>query len=244
MRMREITENIPKPLATVGGKAILWRIMKIYSNYGFNDFILALGYKGEKIKEYFMNYHWMQNDFVLDFSDNENRICLLKRPEKWRIAFIDTGEDTMTGGRIKRLQPYIDGDTFFMTYGDGLSDVNIIELLKYHQQMGVTATLTGIRKRNQYGILKVQDGLAAAFAEKEEIEGLINGGFFVFNKAIFDYLEGDQCVLEKEPLSQLAALRQLAVYEHKGFWQSVDTSKDLREMEANWASIRSLLGKG
>ena len=242
MRMREITENIPKPLASMGGKPILWHIMKIYSKYGFDDFILPLGYMGDKIKEYFMNYDWKQNDFIMDFRDNENKIYLLKKPEKWRITFIDTGDGTMTGGRIKRIQSFIEDDTFLMTYGDGLSDVNISELLKYHREKGKIATLTGIQKKSQYGILKAQDGLATSFGEKTEVEGLINGGFFVFNRAIFDYLNNDQCFLEREPLIKLASEGQLAVYEHKGFWQAVDTVKDLQDMNANWAAIESILG--
>ena len=242
MRMREITERIPKPLAVVGGKPILWHIMKIYSKYGFDDFILPLGYMGEKIKEYFMNYDWKQNDFILDFRGNENKIFLLKKPEKWRMTFIDTGADTMTGERIKRIQPFVEDDTFLMTYGDGLCDVDIGELLKYHREKGKIATLTGIQKKSQYGILKAQDGLVTSFGEKTEIEGLINGGFFVFNTAVFDYLSDDQCVLEREPLARLASEGQLAVYEHKGFWQAVDTSKDLQDMDTNWESIESILG--
>ncbi len=242
MRMREITGNTPKPLALVGGKPILWHIMKLYSKYGFDDFILPLGYMGDKIKEYFMNYDWKQNDFILDFRDNENKIYLLKKPEKWRITFIDTGEDTMTGGRIKRIQSFIEDDTFLMTYGDGLSDVNISELLKYHREKGKIATLTSIQKKSQYGILKAQDGLATSFGEKTEIEGMINGGFFAFNRAIFDYLNNDQCVLEREPLIKLASGGQLAVYEHKGFWQAIDTVKDLQDMNTNWEAIESILG--
>lgn len=242
MRMREMTDYAPKPLAAVGGRPIIWQIMKTYSKYGLDDFILPLGYGGEKIKEYFMNYDWLQNDFILDFSGNENKVFLLKKPEKWRITFVDTGPDTMTGGRIKRIQPFIDEDTFFVTYGDGLCDVDLVKLLKYHQKMGVTATLTGIEKKSQYGILKVQDGLAASFGEKTEIEGLINGGFFVLSKAVFDYLKDDTCVFEKEPLTKLASEGQLAVYEHKGFWQAVDTFKDLQEMNSNWENIRSILG--
>ncbi len=242
MRIREVTEHIPKPLAVVGGRPILWHIMKLYSKYGFDDFIIALGYKGDKIKEYFINYDWMQNDFVLDFSGNENKISFLKKPEKWRITFVDTGADTMTGGRIKRLEPYIDGDSFLVTYGDGLCDVNIGELLKYHQEMEAIGTLTGIPKKSQYGIVKTQNGFATSFGEKSEIEGLINGGFFVFDKAVFDYLSGDKCILEKEPLSKLASEGRLAVYEHKGFWQAVDTSKDLLEMDMNWEGIKTLLG--
>lgn len=242
MRMREITVQDPKPLAVVGGKPILWHIMKIYSRYGFDDFILPLGYKGERIKEFFMSCDWKQNDFILDFSGDENRITLLKRPEKWRIAFIDTGADTMTGGRVKRIQPFIEEDTFLMTYGDGLCDVNIQELLKYHREKGKIATLTGIQNKSQYGILKAQDGIVTSFAEKSELEGQINGGFFVFNKEIFDYLGDDQCVLEKEPFTRLASEGQLAVYEHKGFWRAIDTYKDILDMEANWVNICKALG--
>lgn len=242
MRMKEITEYIPKPLAVVGGRPILWQIMKIYSRYGFNDFILPLGYKGEKIKEYFMNYDWLQNDFILDFSGNENKVYLLKKPEKWKITFVDTGVDTMTGGRIKRIQPFIDEDTFFMTYGDGLCDVDLAKLLKYHQEMGVTATLTGIEKKSQYGILKAQNGYVTSFGEKTEIEGLINGGYFVLNKSIFEYLKDDGCVFEKEPLTMLTSERKLAVYEHKGFWKAVDTSKDLQDVDSEWEDISKSLG--
>ena len=242
IRMKDITEHIPKPLAVVGGRPILWQIMKIYSKYGFDDFILPLGYKGEKIKEYFMNYDWMQNDFILDFRGNENKVFLLKKPENWRITFVDTGINTMTGGRIKRIQPFIDEDNFFMTYGDGLCDVDLTKLLKYHQEMGVKATLTGIEKKSQYGILKVQDGLAVSFGEKTEIEGLINGGFFVLNRAIFDYLEDDRCVFEKEPMTKLTSEGQLAVYEHKGFWHAVDTVKDLQDIDSEWDSISNVLG--
>lgn len=242
MRMKEVTEHIPKPLVEVGGKPILWHIMKIYSRYGFDDFVLPLGYMGGKIKEYFMNYDWRQNDFILDFGNNENKVFLLRKPEKWRITFIDTGADTMTGGRIKRIQPFIEEDTFLMTYGDGLCDVDISELVKYHHKMGTIATLTGIQKKSQYGVLKAQDGLVTSFGEKTEIEGTINGGFFVFNKAIFNYLDDDRCVLEKEPLERLASEGQLAVYRHNGFWQAVDTYKDIKDMEINWDTISKSLG--
>lgn len=242
MRMRELTEHAPKPLAIVGGKPILWHLMKLYSKYGFDDFILPLGYMGEKIKEYFMNYDWKQNDFILDFSNDEKKILFLKKPEKWKITFVDTGADTMTGGRIKRIQPFIKGDTFFMTYGDGLCDVNISELLEYHWEKGKIATLTGIQKKSQYGILKVKDGVATGFGEKTEIEGLINGGFFVLNNEIFNYLPGDQCVFEKEPLSKLSEEGQLAVYQHSGFWQAVDTYKELQDMEKDWNDISKTLG--
>ena len=189
-----------------------------------------------------MNYDWMQNDFILDFSGNGNKVYLLKKPEKWKITFIDTGEHAMTGDRIKKIQPFIDEDIFFMTYGDGLCDVDIEKLLKYHQDMGVTATLTAVEKKSQYGILKARDGLAASFGEKTEIEGLINGGFFVLGKAIFDYLDLEGCSFEKDVLPRLAAESQLAVFEHRGFWQAADTSKDLKDMNENWEAISNKLG--
>lgn len=242
MRMREVTEHIPKPLAVVGDRPIIWQIMKLYSKYGFDDFILPLGYKGDKIKEFFMNYSWMQNDFILDFSSNESKALLLGKQEKWKITFIDTGMDTMTGGRIKRIQPYIEDDTFLLTYGDGLCNVNIEKLLEYHNDMSTIATLTGIQRKSQFGIVRTMCGLATSFGEKSDIEGLVNGGFFVFNRAIFDYLSGDDCVLELEPLARLAADGQLAVYEHEGYWQSVDTAKDIEEMNSSWPIIRRTLG--
>lgn len=242
MRMKEVTESVPKPLALIGGRPILWQIMKLYSRFDFCDFILPLGYMGEKIKEYFINCDWMQNDFILELSGKENKLFFLSKPEKWKITFVDTGSDTKTGGRIKRICRYIDGDTFFMTYGDGLCDVDIEKLLKYHREMGKIATLTGVEKKSQYGVLKVADGLATHFGEKTEIEGIINGGFFVLNKEVFDYLGDDQCVFEKDTLTRLASEGQLAVYEHKGFWQSVDTVKDLQHLNSNWKAVSGILG--
>ncbi len=241
MRMKELTENIPKPLAIVGGRPILWHIMKIYSRYGFDEFILPLGYKGDKIKEYFINCDWMHSDFVLELGSSMDRMLLNNQPENWRITFVDTGIDTMTGGRLKRIQPYVGDETFLMTYGDGVCDVDIGGLVEYHKRMGVTATLTGIRKRSQYGLLSVCEGLAASFSEKSETEGLINGGFFVLNKEVFKYLTDDGCVFEKETLSQLASEGQLAVYQHKGLWRSIDTCKDLQQLNSEWGSIKAVL---
>lgn len=241
MRMKEITENIPKPMAIVGGKPVLWHIMKLYSKYGFNEFILPLGYLGDRIKEYFIEYDWRQNDFILDFNGNENRIYLFKKPEKWKITFIDTGVETMTGGRIKRIEPYIEGGTFMLTYGDGLCSVNIEELLKFHEEKGKIATLTGVYRKSQYGTLKVQDGIASEFNEKTDIEGLINGGFFVLKREVFNYLHGDDCVLEKEPLKNLTEKEELAVYVHDGFWKAVDTFKDLKELNDEWEKTKKIL---
>lgn len=225
-RMKEITDDIPKPLSMIGGKPILWHIMKIYGHYGFNDFILLLGYKGDKIKEYFMDCRWKNHDFILD--NSTGRINLLEQPEKWKITFVDTGINTMTGGRIKKAQKYIGNETFMLTYGDGVADINIKNLLAYHREKGRIATVTGISKKSQYGTLEVQDGIAQCFQEKSQIEGIINGGFFVLNTAVFNYLSNqDHCIFEQEPLMNLAKDNELSVYHHKGTWMAIDTYKDL-----------------
>lgn len=237
-RMKEITDDIPKPLAMIGGKPILWHIMKTYSFYGFNDFVLLLGYKGDKIKKYFVECEWKDNDFVLDNIRGE--IILLNKPEDWKITFIDTGEETMTGGRLKRAEKFIDGDTFMLTYGDGLSDIKIPELLEYHREKKCIATVTGIIKSNQYGVLKVDEGLATSFSEKPKSGDIINGGFFVMDKKVFNYLEGDSCVLEKEPLMNLVRDQELAVYRHNGFWTAMDTYKDVQDVNELWNSNKAL----
>lgn len=242
MRMREVTEYVPKPLAVVGTKPILWHIMKLYARYGHEEFILPLGYMGDKIKEYFMDTSWKQNDFVLDMGSNECKLIRPEKQEKWKIAFIDTGADTMTGGRIKRLQSYIGEGTFLATYGDGLSDVDLGALIKYHKEMGRIATITGIQKKSQFGVVRTIGGIATSFGEKSDIEGLINGGYFVFNKEIFDYISGDECSLEADSLVKLSKEGQLAVFEHNGYWQAIDTAKDIEEVNSNWPSISSALG--
>lgn len=242
LRMREVTEHLPKPLAVVGTKPILWYIMKLYARYGHEEFILPLGYMGDKIKEYFMNSSWKQNDFLLDMVCNEYKLIQPEKQENWKIAFIDTGADTMTGGRIKRLQSYIGEDTFLATYGDGLSDVDLGDLVKYHKEMGRIATMTGIQKKSQFGVVRTMDGIATSFGEKSEIEGLINGGYFVFNKEIFDHIPGDGCSLEADTLVKLSREGQLAVYEHNGYWQAIDTAKDIDEINSNWPMVSSVLG--
>lgn len=219
-----LEQNIPKPLALVHGKPILWHIMKTYMHYGFNEFILPLGFGGDKIKEYFYNYEWKNYNFIKDNSS----IRLLQKSEDWKISFIDTGIDTMTGGRIKKIQPYIEEDTFMLTYGDGLSDINMDNLLKFHYKKGKIATVTGIKRQSQYGILTLKDGIAESFDEKSSLDGIINGGYFVLNKKIFNYIDNkDNCVFEQEPLKALVKESQLAVYMHNGFWASIDTQKDL-----------------
>ncbi|MGE5631238.1 MAG: sugar phosphate nucleotidyltransferase [Caulobacteraceae bacterium] len=241
MRMKDAADGTPKPLSMVGGKPILWHIMKLYSNYGFNEFILPLGYRGDKIKEFFVEYDWRYNDFVMDIQDGENKIHFLSKPEKWKITFIDTGPDTMTGGRIKRIEPYIEGDTFMLTYGDGLCSVDINKLIEFHYEKKRIATLTGVKKKSQYGILKVEDGIAISFNEKTDIEGIINGGFFVLEKEVFNYVNGDSCIFEQEPLKKLSSEGQLAVYEHDGFWEAVDTYKDLKGLNDKWKTVKEIL---
>ncbi|MCY1119923.1 glucose-1-phosphate cytidylyltransferase [Bacillus safensis] len=232
-RMSEVTQALPKPLAMIGDRPILWHIMKIYQYYGVDEFILLLGYKGEKIKEYFLNYDWQHHSMQLDMATGEMK--LLGKSENWKITFLDTGEDTMTGGRLKQAQDYIGDETFMMTYGDGLANINMFHLLKRHQDLGAAATVTGIEKKSQYGTLKVYNGMAQSFSEKTDSIGMINGGFFVLSSKVFDYLtDDDQCVFEAEPLQNLANDGELAVYEHHGFWTAIDTYKNLKEINDMW----------
>ncbi|MCT4595035.1 MAG: sugar phosphate nucleotidyltransferase [Anaeromicrobium sp.] len=238
-RMKKITEDIPKPMATIGDKPILWHIMKTYMYYGFNDFILLLGYKGDKIKEYFLDYKWRNSDFTIDARSGEKRLSYINEGEKWKITFIDTGLQTMTGGRVKQIKKYVKG-TFFLTYGDGLSNVNIKELLDYHKKMRKIGTVTGINRNSQYGILDVEKGMARNFKEKPNNKEIINGGFFVFEPEIFSYIEDEKkSILERKPLMTLANHNELAVYEHKGFWMAMDTYKDVLEVNKMWNENRA-----
>ncbi|WP_226666201.1 sugar phosphate nucleotidyltransferase [Metabacillus litoralis] len=235
LRMRGLEENIPKALARVNGKPIIWHIMKLYSQYGCNEFILPLGYQGDKIKEYFIDYKWKESD--IEFSLNDNKPISLDKVEDWLITFADTGLETMTGARIKNIEKYIEDDVFLLTYGDGLSDINIDHLIKFHKEKGKTVTLTGIRKQSQYGILEVDNGIATKFVEKPEGNSIINGGFFVCNRDFFRYLSDDRgCVLEDRPLKNLIKDEELAIFEHDGLWMSIDTPKDLVEANKIWNS--------
>lgn len=234
-RMREETEFKPKPLVPIGRMPVLWHIMKIYSHYGFKDFILCLGYKGEMIKEYFLNFEEMTNDFTLNLRSKKEKVTHhnKERLEDWNITFVDTGFETNTGGRVKGIEHLVDGDEFFLTYGDGLSNVNISRLLDYHRSKKKVGTLTAINPTSPFGIIEVANGIAKSFKEKPRLEGLINGGFFVFNKKIFDYLE-ENSILEEEPLKRLTAEKGLAVYEHNDFWQCMDTFKDVERLNKMW----------
>ena len=236
-RLREETEFRPKPLVRIGGLPILHHIMGIYSHYGYNDFVLCLGYKGDLIKEYFLNYKCMNNDFVLNLNTGEKKILSgVSEPYNWNITFADTGEKTNTGGRIKRIEKYINSDYFLVTYGDGVSDVNINDLVSFHHKHGRIGTITGLHPQSKYGTVKVdKHNTITQFQEKPILTNLINGGFFVFNTDFFDYLDED-CVLEKKPFEVLTRERQIALYKHEGFWHCIDTFKDALALNRMWAS--------
>jgi len=210
-RLVEETEYRPKPMVRIGDKPMLVHIMEIYSAFGFKDFVLALGFKGEMIKDYFLNYDVYTNDVTIELGKGKAIVAHTNLHQNWRVTLAHTGMDTLTGGRINKIRPYLEGDTFMVTYGDGVSDIDIANLLEYHRKMGRIATVTGVRPLTRFGELKVEDGLAVEFAEKPQTgAGLINGGFFVFEKGVFDYIEGNVS-LEREPLENLARDRQLAV---------------------------------
>lgn len=228
MRMKEITDQIPKPLAQINNRPILWYLFHQFSFFGHNHFILPLGYKGDVIKEYFQNYKMMNHNYTMHL---QNEIIEYHEPllEDWEITFIDTGVDTLTGGRLKKVEPYIQGDQFLLTYGDGLADIDLDELVAYHLKKGKLATVTGIKPKSSYGILKEENGIVKEFEEKPILDHIINGGFFVCNKEIFAYLtEG---MLEDTLLKTLTGLGELAVYQHNGFWIGVDTVKDIEKAE-------------
>lgn len=233
-RISEESHLKPKPMIEIGGKPILWHIMKIYSSYGVNDFIVCLGYKGYIIKEYFSNYFLHMSDVTFDMRENEMKIHQ-KFVEPWSITLVDTGELTMTGGRLKRIQPYINEETFCLTYGDGVSDVNISKLINHHQSMGYLATVTAIQPPGRYGALMIDNDIVHHFQEKPEGDGSwINGGFFVLEPEVFQYIEGESTMWEQQPLQKLAADGQLSAYKHNGFWQAMDTLRDKRTLEELW----------
>ncbi|MFQ5923631.1 MAG: glucose-1-phosphate cytidylyltransferase [Anaerolineales bacterium] len=237
-RLREKTEEIPKPLVEIGGRPILWHVMKLYAHYGIQDFILCLGYKGVQIKEYCVNSNtWRLSNFSLSTGGNGSKIRLLDSElERWNIAFIDTGLDTRTGGRVKRIQPYIKGDLFMATYADGLADIDISALLEFHKRHGRIATVTAVRPASQFGIMQLNgDGRVAEFVEKPRLNEWVNGGFFVFDYRFFDYLE-ENSVLEQEPLERLAQEGEIMAYRHEGFWACMDTYKDTATLNSLWRS--------
>ena len=231
-RLDQETEYKPKPLIEVGGRPILWHIMKIYSHQGFKDFILCLGYKGNMIKEYFLNLEEMSNDFLLDLSSGEKSVFTNNGSLEARIYFINTGLESMTGARVARIKKYIGEDEeFFLTYGDGLADIDLKKLYEYHKKMGKVATLTSVNPAYWFGLVELENGIVRKFDEKPDMKDLVNAGFMVLSRKIFDYLsEEASCVLEQEPLRRLAQEGQLAAYHHKGFWKPMDNQKDLDEL--------------
>lgn len=229
-RMREETEYRPKPLVLIDDKPILWHIMKFYSSYGFNDFILCTGYKSEMIKQYFMEMYWRNNDFTLDLEKGQDINYHTKEEENFKVTIVNTGLETQTGGRVKAIEKYIDEDDFMLTYGDGLSDVNLAQLLKFHKSQNTIATLTGVHPVSNFGLMVVENGIVKSFKEKPILKDMVNGGYMILNKKIFDYLKKDG-PLEEEPLVSLAKEEQLSVYEHKGFWKAIDTHKDILAIE-------------
>ena len=239
-RISEESASRPKPMIEIGGKPILWHIMKIYSHYGINDFVVCCGYKGYVIKEYFANYFLHTSDVTFDMQKNSMEVHQ-RFAEPWRVTLVDTGEDTMTGGRLKRVQEYVkDEEAFCFTYGDGVSDINIQALIDFHRQQGVKATLTAVYPPGRFGALDISGHKVTTFQEKPKGDGgMINGGFFVLSPSVLGLLKDDETIWEKEPLESLAKSGQMSAYEHRGFWQPMDTLRDKNYLESLWASDKA-----
>ncbi|EHL22752.1 nucleotidyl transferase [Acidovorax sp. NO-1] len=235
-RISEESHLRPKPMIEIGGKPILWHIMKMYSHYGINDFVICLGYKGYIIKEYFSNYFLHMSDVTFSMRENKMEIHQ-KFVEPWNVTLVDTGESTMTGGRLKRVAPYIGDETFCLTYGDGVSDVDISALIAHHKAAGKLATVTAIQPPGRFGSLQMDGSLVQHFQEKPAGDGVwINGGFFVLEPTVLNHIEGDDTVWEQQPLQHLANRGELTAYKHNGFWQAMDTLRDKNHLEDAWAS--------
>ncbi|MBR0090694.1 MAG: glucose-1-phosphate cytidylyltransferase [Lachnospiraceae bacterium] len=240
-RISEESQIKPKPMIEIGGMPILWHIMKGYSHYGYNDFIICAGYKQHVIKEWFADYFLYTSDITFDFSQGNKMIIHNQHTEPWHVTVVDTGLDTMTGGRIKRIQPHVKNEPFMLTYGDGVCDVNIEKLVAFHKEHGKLATLTSVMQDQQKGILDIGgDNAVQSFREKSVSDGApINAGFMVLQPEVFDYLEGDETVFEKEPLQRLAGMGELMSYSHKGFWQCMDNLREKAMLDKMWSSQRA-----
>jgi glucose-1-phosphate cytidylyltransferase len=235
-RIAEETDIKPKPMVEIGGRPILWHIMQHYASFGFQDFVIALGYKGEYIKRYMLDYSLVESDVTVDVGSGDVLRHGNRRPD-WTVELIDTGINTQTGGRIKRLQPYMNGSTFMLTWGDGVSNVNLHKLLEFHRSHGKLATVTAVRPPARFGHMVFEGSCVREFSEKPQAsEGWINGAFFVLEPKIFDYISGDETAWEKEPMERMAREGQLMAYQHDGFWQCMDTLRDKRLLESLWAS--------
>lgn len=241
MRLREETEYRPKPLLEIGGRPILWHIMKIYAQAGFRDFVLCLGYRGQMIKEYFLNYEAMNNDFTVCLG-RQQRIAYhnAHAEQDFNVTMADTGLETMTGGRVGIVKKYIDDDNFMVTYGDGVADLDLRAVFDFHMSHGRVATVTSVRPTSRFGILDLSDkGEVRGFVEKPQLDGWANAGFLVFNRRIFDYLSGENCILEREPLERLAREGELMAYRHEGFFYAMDTYREYLYLNDLWTSGRA-----
>ena len=241
-RLQGETELKPKPLVEIGGKPILWHIMKTYAQYGYKDFILCLGYKSEVIKNYFLNYDKLNNDFTIELGTGKVQLFKQHAEHDWRVTLVDTGLHTMTGARVKQIEKYIDDDWFMLTYGDGVTDLNINALVKFHRSTNKIGTVIGVSPPSRYGELGIAGKNVVSFREKPQAQdSFISGGYFVFNREFFRYLSDDAgCILEREPLERLTKDGQLAVYIHKGFWQCMDTHRDYLYLNELWNQGRPL----
>ncbi|MFP3153152.1 glucose-1-phosphate cytidylyltransferase [Lachnospiraceae bacterium ZAX-1] len=236
-RISEESHLRPKPMIEIGEKPILWHILKYYANFGFNDFVICCGYKGYVIKEYFADYYLHRSDVTFDFSDGGKMTIHNNVSEPWKVTLVDTGADSQTGGRIRRIKRYIGDERFMLTYGDGVSNVDLNKLLAAHEKGGKTVTLTAIQPGGRFGVLDIKGNSVTAFNEKAvEDGGWINGGFMVAEPALFDYIDDDKTVLERAPLERLSSEGKLGVYKHRGFWQCMDTARDKGALEDAWAS--------
>jgi len=235
-RLSEETDLKPKPMVEIGGKPILWHIMKIYSHYGFNDFVICLGYKGYYIKEYFAHYYLHQCDVTFDFRNNNERIIHKHAAEPWKVTLVDTGHNTLTGGRVKRISEYIGDETFMMTYGDGVGNVDLKELLNFHKSHKKYSTVTSVQPSGRFGAININDNNeVTSFQEKPKGDGAwINGGFFVLEPEIFNYIEGDSSIWERDPMENLAKDNQMVAFKHQKFWKPMDTLRDKIELERLW----------
>ena len=238
-RLSEYTETIPKPMVTVGGRPILWHIMKTYAHFGHKDFHLALGYKAEIIKEYFLHYRTLNSDFTVDLASGEIEPHEVEDID-WRVTLVDTGLESMTGGRVKRMKSFIGNETFMLTYGDGVSDIDIDALLKFHKSHGKMITVSAVHPGARFGELEIKQKQVVSFQEKPQVtEGWINGGYFVCEPEFFDLIDGDQSILEHEPLEKAAAMGELMAFHHNGYWQPMDTKRERDNLEDLWKSNKA-----
>ncbi len=238
-RLSEYTETIPKPMVTVGGRPILWHIMKIYAHFNHKDFYLALGYKSEVIKEYFLNYRSLNSDFKVDLATGEV-FPIQTDNHDWKVTLVDTGLESLTGGRVKRLQQFIGNESFMLTYGDGVADIDLDALLKFHKRHGKMVTISAVHPSARFGEIEMQDQQVVSFQEKPQTgQGWINGGYFIIEPEFFDLIEGDQTILERDPLEKAAAMGELMAYHHDGYWQCMDTKRDRDQLETLWKDDRA-----